>query len=68
MHRDGVDEVDLGIPFETLDPAQTIMIKWGGVVPFCWSTWNDTRFAHIESINHLVISFFFMGLNWVNPV
>ena len=25
-----------------LNPAQTILLKWGGIVPWAWAQWNDS--------------------------
>ena len=39
---------------EELNPPQCILLRWGDVVPWCWSTWNDQRVANTETIRSLV--------------
>lgn len=39
---------------EELDPAQTILVKWGLTVPFCWTVWDKDKVADMEVITHLV--------------
>src|SRR6266498_3146876 len=39
---------------EELDPPQCILLRWGNVVPWSWSTWNDPRIANTETIRSLV--------------
>ena len=57
--------LDYTCPIEPLDPAQTILIRWGHTVPFCWIVWDDQKIAHTKSIAHLVSwsSFFLAGGN-----
>jgi hypothetical protein len=55
--------LDLAYPIEELDPAQTILVRWGGTVPFCWTIWGDQRIAHMEIITHLV-RVDFAALEW----
>lgn len=45
---------DFASPLEKLDAAQTILVRWGETVPFCWTVWDDQRIAHTEYIVHLV--------------
>jgi len=55
MHSDHTTAaLNLAFPIEQLDPAQTILIRWGETVPFCWTIWDDQRIAQVESITHLV--------------
>ena len=42
------------LPYQHLDMAQTILIRWGELVPWCWRTWNDERAADFECIADLV--------------
>jgi hypothetical protein len=51
MHSD----CNLMCPIEELDLAQTILVRWGETIPFCWTIWDDQRIAHMQSISHLVI-------------
>ncbi|THH20831.1 hypothetical protein EW146_g599 [Bondarzewia mesenterica] len=54
MHPDETtDSLQPIIPEVSLDPAQTILLQWGKVVPCCWKFWNDPRCAHVESISYL---------------
>ena len=39
---------------EELDPPQCILLRWGNVVPWSWTTWNDQRVANTETIQSLV--------------
>lgn len=38
------------VPQPELDPAQTILVRWGRLIPWCWETWADPRCADVESI------------------
>ncbi|KAI0068407.1 hypothetical protein BV25DRAFT_1987190 [Artomyces pyxidatus] len=46
-------------PCETLDSAQTILLRWGGTVPRCWAIWSDARCIGIEDISHLTATWLF---------
>lgn len=35
-------------PPENLDVPQTVLLRWGSVVPWSWSTWDDLRVANSE--------------------
>lgn len=39
-----------------LDTPQIILLRWGNVVPWCWSTWKDPRIANTENVTQLVSS------------
>ncbi|KAF9569706.1 hypothetical protein CPC08DRAFT_6196 [Agrocybe pediades] len=43
-----------------LDTAQTILLKWGDVMPWSWSTWDDQRIAHTENLRLMVWSMSFL--------
>ncbi|KAG6836806.1 hypothetical protein H0H93_002828 [Arthromyces matolae] len=38
------------LPYTILDTAQAVLIKWGNLVPWSWSTWADQRMANVECI------------------
>jgi hypothetical protein len=42
-------------PLETLDVSQSILIFWGNVVPWSWTTWSDARIVNTECLRCLVI-------------
>jgi hypothetical protein len=46
--------LDLTCPIEELDPAQTILVRWGETVPFCWTVWDDQRIVYTETTTYLV--------------
>jgi hypothetical protein len=54
MHVDDVPSENLVLPWEKLDVAQVIMVRWGETVPWCWTVWDDQRTANAESIINLV--------------
>lgn len=39
---------------ERPDSAQYILLRWGDVIPWSWSTWNDQRVANTECLRALV--------------
>jgi len=41
-------------PFAHPDGPQTVLLCWGQVIPWCWTVWDDTRFANFELITQLV--------------
>lgn len=41
-------------PPEDLDVPQTILLRWGNVVPWTWSTWDDFRVANSECLRVVV--------------
>lgn len=41
-------------PPEKLDVPQTILLRWGSVVPWSWSTWDDLRVANTEYLRVVV--------------
>lgn len=43
------------LPLERLDVAQVILLRWGGTVPWSWSTWTDQRSADTEYLCSMVI-------------
>jgi hypothetical protein len=44
----------LTTPPEGLDLAQSILVRWGETLPWCWSTWDDPRIVHVDIITYLV--------------
>lgn len=46
--------LQLASPCEDLDLAQTILVRWGVTVSWCWSTWDDQRIANVEYITFFV--------------
>ncbi|KAJ6604446.1 hypothetical protein DFH09DRAFT_309802 [Mycena vulgaris] len=48
--NDSVLSLQLVIPPVDLDPAQTVLLRWGDTVSWCWETWDDHRLANAESI------------------
>ena len=42
------------IPLDSLSPSQTLILRWGDVVPWAWRTWPDQRTANSEVIRLLV--------------
>ncbi|KAH9946799.1 hypothetical protein B0H21DRAFT_741825 [Amylocystis lapponica] len=52
---------ELIIPIELLDVPQTIFIRWGCTVPWCWSKWDDPRIAHSEIVDYTTV-------NWLYPI
>ncbi|KAJ7706399.1 hypothetical protein B0H17DRAFT_1037040 [Mycena rosella] len=47
---DSILSLQLVIPPDELDPAQTAILRFGDTVSWCWETWNDHRVANTESI------------------
>ena len=37
-----------------IDQALTIIVKWGTVIPWSWTTWMDGRLYDSDVIEHLV--------------
>ncbi|KAF7339646.1 hypothetical protein MSAN_02179400 [Mycena sanguinolenta] len=54
---DSVACLQLVTPPEELDPAQTILLRWGDTVSWCWETWDDHRIANAESVVFLASCF-----------
>ncbi|KAJ7630732.1 hypothetical protein FB45DRAFT_1151654 [Roridomyces roridus] len=48
--EDTVASLQLVAPPDALDPAQTMLLRWGDTVSWCWETWDDHRVADAESI------------------
>jgi len=40
--------------YADLDLAQTILVRWGELVPWSWSIWDDQHVAGSECITYLV--------------
>lgn len=54
-------------PLETLDISQSILIFWGNVVPWSWTTWSDARIVNTECLRCLVIPWpFYSGFYILN--
>ncbi|KAJ7042453.1 hypothetical protein C8F04DRAFT_1075957 [Mycena alexandri] len=47
---DPVSSLEFTAPPEDLDPAQTVLLRWGDTVSWCWETWDDHRVANAETI------------------
>ncbi|KAJ6519617.1 hypothetical protein C8R45DRAFT_952109 [Mycena sanguinolenta] len=47
---DSVACLQLVTPPGELDPAQTVLLRWGNTVSWCWETWDDHRIANAESV------------------
>ena len=45
---------DSYMPVERLDISQAIILYWGNVLPWSWSTWDDQRIADTEYLSALV--------------
>lgn len=45
---------DSFMPVEHLDAPQTILLRWGNVVPWSWITWDDQRIANTAHLPCLV--------------
>lgn len=45
-------------PRMALDGAQTILLGWGQVIPWCWRVWQDPRTAGVDVITHIVSSLY----------
>ncbi|KAA1468170.1 hypothetical protein DENSPDRAFT_376023 [Dentipellis sp. KUC8613] len=43
-------EVQPLLPLVTLDPAQTIMLRWSSLMSWCWVLWDNPRCAGVETI------------------
>jgi len=42
-------------PLEILDVSQSILLFWGNVVPWSWTTWSDARIVNTECLRCLVM-------------
>jgi hypothetical protein len=40
--------------YPDLDLARTILVRWGDLVPWTWSIWDDQRVTGLECITYLV--------------
>jgi hypothetical protein len=55
MHpMDSICSLQLTLPPARLDPPQTLLLRWGDTVSWCWETWDDHRVANTETIVFLV--------------
>jgi hypothetical protein len=54
MHQPSASFSWLSAQYPDPDLAQTILVKWGNLVPWAWSVWDDQRFAGLEYITDLV--------------
>ena len=48
------EDVATCTPPENLDVPQTILLRWGNVIPWSWSTWDDLRIANSEYLRVVV--------------
>ncbi|KAG6846010.1 hypothetical protein H0H87_011058 [Tephrocybe sp. NHM501043] len=44
------------VPYDNLNSAQAILVKWGNLIAWSWATWNDQRIADVECITDLACS------------
>ncbi|KAF8912803.1 hypothetical protein CPB84DRAFT_1957224 [Gymnopilus junonius] len=49
-------DAGLFLPVENLDIPQTLLLRWGNVVPWSWSVWTDERNANTEYIRAVTIT------------
>jgi len=54
LHLEDNGSSSLISPREVLDPAETILVRWGLTVPWSWKIWGDPRIANAECVTHLV--------------
>ncbi|KAJ7169676.1 hypothetical protein C8R46DRAFT_1089624 [Mycena filopes] len=47
---DPISSLQFAAPPEYLDPAQTVLLRWGDIASWCWETWDDHRVADAETI------------------
>ncbi|KAF8973892.1 hypothetical protein BDZ97DRAFT_403357 [Flammula alnicola] len=47
------------LPLEDLDAPQIILLRWGCVVPWSWSTWNDERIANTEYLRSMTATWLY---------
>ncbi|CCM00910.1 uncharacterized protein FIBRA_02956 [Fibroporia radiculosa] len=52
-------ENHLTTPCPALDTSQTIMLRWGWVLSWCWSSWDDPRLADIEVIDYMAATWLY---------
>ncbi|KJA29271.1 hypothetical protein HYPSUDRAFT_504865 [Hypholoma sublateritium FD-334 SS-4] len=50
---------DSYMPIEWLDLAQAIILYWGNVLPWSWSTWDDQRIADTEYLSALTATWLY---------
>ncbi|KAF5375025.1 hypothetical protein D9758_000142 [Tetrapyrgos nigripes] len=46
-------------PVENLDAAQSFLLRWGNIVPWCWKTWSDPRIDGTDSIIRLTTTWLY---------
>ncbi|KAI0936199.1 hypothetical protein AcV5_004396 [Taiwanofungus camphoratus] len=46
-------------PLASLNAAQSILLRWGQVVPWCWAVWSDPRIANSEIIDYTTASWLY---------
>ncbi|KAF8641068.1 hypothetical protein AX17_000712 [Amanita inopinata Kibby_2008] len=49
----------LPFPREHPSPGQTLLLKWGNVVPGCWRLWDDHRVANSEYIVYMTATWIY---------
>jgi hypothetical protein len=54
MHQLSAGFSWLSTSYPDLDLAQTILVRWGDLVPWSWSLWDNQHTAGLECITHLV--------------
>ncbi|KAH0590564.1 hypothetical protein H2248_000705 [Termitomyces sp. 'cryptogamus'] len=59
FYRDTTLSGHMTLPCVNLDTAQTVLIRWGNLFPWSWSTWSDQRLANVECITDLTITWLY---------
>ncbi|TEB39241.1 hypothetical protein FA13DRAFT_458727 [Coprinellus micaceus] len=47
------------LPLQSITPAQHLCLRWGKVVPWTWSVWQDRRAANSEAVVFLTSTWFY---------
>ncbi|KZT30372.1 hypothetical protein NEOLEDRAFT_1237648 [Neolentinus lepideus HHB14362 ss-1] len=53
IYGDRTLQVDIMVPPDKLDAAQTTLVRWGDVMSFCWLIWDDPRVAGADVLTYL---------------
>ncbi|EIM92652.1 uncharacterized protein STEHIDRAFT_164895 [Stereum hirsutum FP-91666 SS1] len=54
-----IPDRDSVVPRETLDSALIILLHWGSFIPWCWSSWTDSRHTDHETVLHLTATWLY---------
>ncbi|EGO00871.1 hypothetical protein SERLA73DRAFT_71840 [Serpula lacrymans var. lacrymans S7.3] len=46
-------------PCETMDIAQTILVRWGNIFPWCWLAWADRRSVGADIVIYLTVTWLY---------